>query len=379
MKKRAALNQFLFFGGIENRSRQFTGQSPEDLKEMDKEERELATAVHFVEDEKDDETKWAVDFLGVAQAYFSTYYPEHVIYSVSDIKLVCGVLVNFYSYFLYHNVCPEDSIKQDIEAAREFVKTKVPDELIALKTARHMYPGIFTKACQTLFNPEAWNIPSTEERESSIATIQNSIQLVANPSFTSFFANPKWQEQVKVVKTKTLSSLKVVQIFRSVDQPSVEAKVSSNDQIHSYGILVCKPWTRDDLGATDLPPGQKVSHDVPNEFQVWMDDPILEHCYEGMKIQSDILQLQFGDEAPIGMLGDPLFLCSFYKYILNSMEKEIRMAAHKDTGASDVEEHLDQYQPAGQPASEADSNESPVPDRGDWEQIHTGTANTEVY
>src|ERR1700754_696175 len=57
-KKRAALDHFLFFGGVENRCRQFTKQDKHDLKNMDKEEREIATAVHFIDKEKQISSKW---------------------------------------------------------------------------------------------------------------------------------------------------------------------------------------------------------------------------------------------------------------------------------------------------------------------------------
>lgn len=61
---------WMHFGGIETGPRQFTGKiTPEDLEGKDAFEKARILATHFVGDDKDDDSKWAVDFVAVAKGF----------------------------------------------------------------------------------------------------------------------------------------------------------------------------------------------------------------------------------------------------------------------------------------------------------------------
>jgi hypothetical protein len=63
-------DDWLKFGGIEVGPRQFGPKlNKQELKELHPADRARAVATHHVDDEKEDPTKWTLDFLGVAEAY----------------------------------------------------------------------------------------------------------------------------------------------------------------------------------------------------------------------------------------------------------------------------------------------------------------------
>ena len=62
-------NKFMKFGGVDSEPRMFGGLSEQEMKSMTAEEITLARATHSVKWDREDETKWVVDFSGVAEAF----------------------------------------------------------------------------------------------------------------------------------------------------------------------------------------------------------------------------------------------------------------------------------------------------------------------
>jgi hypothetical protein len=62
-------NKFMDFGGVEPQSNMFAGLSKQEKAEMDAAEIARAKASHTVPWDRDDDEKWAVDFVGIAEGF----------------------------------------------------------------------------------------------------------------------------------------------------------------------------------------------------------------------------------------------------------------------------------------------------------------------
>jgi hypothetical protein len=64
-------DEWMRFGGVEKLPRQFTGISKEELQNMDAWHKSQVLSEHFIGEGKENPTKWAIDFLGVAESFLS--------------------------------------------------------------------------------------------------------------------------------------------------------------------------------------------------------------------------------------------------------------------------------------------------------------------
>jgi hypothetical protein len=63
-------NSWLKFGGVEAGERRFTGgTNPDELAGISAAEKAITLATHHVGEDKADDTRWVLDFEGVAKAY----------------------------------------------------------------------------------------------------------------------------------------------------------------------------------------------------------------------------------------------------------------------------------------------------------------------
>jgi argonaute siRNA chaperone (ARC) complex subunit Arb1 len=315
--QRLALDHFLYYGGVETRSRMFTNVDRKELKEMEKEEREIATATHFIDDEKRDESKWALDFLGVAEAYFGCYYPQIFDYTEEKLDLVCKVLENFYNYLLLHNVCSEEDVRQDISASRILVKTKVKQELLTIKELQRHLPGAFNQACNTLFNKNGLLIADEADKSHAKDLVAQTFKDCGNGKLAKFVQEPNWIDQVTILKEFN-HSLQVTSVARP---KSARGFNSPSTQTPLLGVLTCKPWENVKLEAADLPKGLVLDQVLTKPISLWFEDSVLEHCYPGMKLGTDLRLLDLGGRAQLWTIGNEIIpLCSFYRYILNELD-----------------------------------------------------------
>ena len=312
-KKRLALDHFLYFGGIENRPRQFTRQDPEDLKNMDKEERDLATAVHFIDGGKKDSSKWALDFLGMAKSYFSFYLPQCRDYDEDDVEISCAMAKNLYNFLLYHNVCPEDTILQEIKAALQLVENQVRPELAAIKATDKHLPGQFNHACDVLFSKANLMEPDDSDVFHAKTIVCGGIKALGNETMIQFIQQPNWEQMVKVVSEKGCS-FELIQINRGNNREGD----SPTTQGSTLGSMACKPWENDCLAEYDLP--KHVKKEPLELVEFWVEDQVLEHCCGGMKLLAEVRVLQLGDNGPhLWTFYSANLLCSFYLSTLNDL------------------------------------------------------------
>jgi hypothetical protein len=331
---RQLLNGFLTFGGVETGQRQFANTDFASLKDLDPYDRALALATHHVSFDKNEPDKWAVDFLGVAQAYLSSHYPiSHRHSSEEEVKRICKVMASFYNYLLYHNVCPEQKLRDDIMAARDFVEKKAPKELIAVKTVESLLPGPFSLACLYLFSKdedtycEAVLEEKVNRVEGASVIFKTAIAALGNEDMFQLVCSKspedqaKWRHDAKV--TIHTAGLEVVAIAHPQEEVRVlyASAESQNFPLEPLGVMTCKPWARDNFAEYDLPPGVNPRRtDLPETWDIWMEGSILRHISIGMKIEGGIIAVEFCKKAKLWFLEQHCTVyCSFYRYLLNEL------------------------------------------------------------
>ena len=328
------LDRFLAFGGVETGPRQFARTDYAALKEMDPSERALALATHHVSWEKNDPELWAVDFHGIAQAYLSSHFPISYRFGTEDeIHRTCKAIASFYNYLLYHNVCPEPEIKEDIMAARAFVEKKAPKELMATKSLESLLPGPFCSACQYFFQKEekdsyAW--PQLESRvnkgEGASVIFKTAIAAHGTEEMFDLVCSEspddqaKWRRDAKVTRIST--GFEVV----SVAHPQAEVNVlyanaeSDNFPLDPVGVMTCKFWIRDTFAQHDLPRGVSPRRsNLPEAWDMWLEGSILQHISVGMKIEGTIVSVELCNGKIWFLEQRPSVYCSFYAYLLNEL------------------------------------------------------------
>jgi hypothetical protein len=72
-------------------------------------------------------------------------------YNASKVDNQCNVLISFYNYILYHDVCPE--YKDDILSART-ISEQARIQLKSIQNLIIQFPTPFNKACSVLFGGE---------------------------------------------------------------------------------------------------------------------------------------------------------------------------------------------------------------------------------
>jgi hypothetical protein len=363
-KKRVALDHFVFFGGVENRCRQFTKQDKNDLKNMEKEERDLATAVHFIDKEKQNSSQWALDFLGVAEAYFGSWFPQSFDYTQESLNSVCKVVVNFYNYLLYHNVCAEEEIKRDILSARSLVQNRVQVELLAVKKVGLNLPGAFNQACEILFNQKDFSPSDISNVDQAKAVIERGLIALSSDEMVEFVKDPKWATNV-IVDKEVKASLQVVCINRMKPAGTERSKNNGN----CLGFMTCKPWKNNNLMASDLPKGQEKAQQLPEFVEIWLEDRLLEDCFIGMGLMANIRLLRFGDTGMLWTIGEDIMpLCSFYRYILNELGSK---HMHQVETTTDREIDRPDALKNGEDFDESDSGSEADKSR-DWSVMESG-------
>jgi Argonaute siRNA chaperone (ARC) complex subunit Arb1 len=362
-KRRVALDHFLFFGGIENRCRLFTRQDKQDLKNMDKEDRDLATAVHFIDKEKQNPSYWELDFLGVAQAYFSSWYPQSFDYSEEGVNFVCSVVVNFYNYLLYHNVCAEEAIRNDILSARSLVQNQVQKELLSVKQVGLNLPGAFNQACELLFSAATMSTSRIANMNQTKAVVENGITALGFDKMVAFVKDPNWVQKVTVER-----EFRALLEVTTIKQARVVGNGTSNDNGTCLGSLTCKPLNVNDFAAIDMPKEQLHTWELPNVVDIWLEDRALEHCFTGMKLMSHIRLLRFGNGSMLWTIGDDVMaLCSFYRFVLNELDDKLANNVETFT-----ESEIDGAQDTANNSESYDSDDPSEDEQGSWSIMDSG-------
>ncbi|KAF1964599.1 hypothetical protein BU23DRAFT_561793 [Bimuria novae-zelandiae CBS 107.79] len=330
-------NNWMRFGGVDTAHNQFGGLSQKDMAEMDAEQIARAKATHHVPWDREDRKQWEVDFVGVGEAFLSSYFPTHYVSSPEQIKTACQVLRSFYNYLIYHSVCPE--YNADLAKALKTCGT-AEAELHKVYAASRVLPGAFNTAASIIFGGskagmyaanQDWAINLKEEgvNLSDVGVMDEEARI----TFRTGIAIMGTEEQqamlnikaVKVVQDESFS-LEILSITPS-DELTREMYKAQNKftagklHLEPLGKLVGRSWAIDDFSEWDLPKDKYPSGCLPQtevskKYEFWVEDSVLEDCFVGMKLDARILVLEGG----IAILDDLReAMCSFYKSLPNEL------------------------------------------------------------
>ncbi|KAH7116067.1 Argonaute siRNA chaperone complex subunit Arb1-domain-containing protein [Dendryphion nanum] len=339
-------NKWMRFGGVDSEPRMFGGVSRQEMKDMTAEEIARSTATHHIPWDRDDPKKWSVDFVGVAEAFLSSYYPMTYSHIPSQVKIACQVLRSFFQYLIFHGVCPE--YNQEIELAKKLCD-KADFELPLVGRAGIVLPGAFNVAASTIFKghhsgiytgASEWFQQMDQDEKDRLQVdsigMQDEKALATFKTGVTIFGT---DDQVELLYTTgpALSGLRVM-ITEDVNLEVVSIAPSSRQTRdiytsqnalwrHKYldlaplGKLFCKPIVIANSYEYDLPPSVDPSDNsasLPSakEYEFWVEDEVLEECFVGMKMEATVLTLEGGvvvlDRVKAAM-------CSFYKWLPNEL------------------------------------------------------------
>ncbi|KAF2396566.1 hypothetical protein EJ06DRAFT_224557 [Trichodelitschia bisporula] len=353
-KHSAYFNEWLNFGGVTSGPRQFGAIDPKEMQEMDAAEIAAAKATHFVGDDRQDPSMWRLDFVGVAQAYLSSAWTSnHFDLSDEDVELMTRIMTNFYNYLLHHDVCPE--YKEDILAARE-VCVQAKEELGAIRQIFTKLPGAFNKACSILFSDGSTSSRNydilPDDDETAVQTVMNmgsarvtfmtAIGALGDEAMFEAISSPTqkvkaneviefdssgWVSRFTVGKDVWVG-LEVVSTHVPDEETmafyAVQDTASGTASLKPLGELECRFWKQPTFEEMDLPEGCDPYSDVPKEVTLWLEEDILEHFAEGMKIRACIRRLEVGGEGIWYLEQMVNVWCSFFKLIPNELALEMK-------------------------------------------------------
>ncbi|KAF1817421.1 hypothetical protein P152DRAFT_445512 [Eremomyces bilateralis CBS 781.70] len=359
---RAIFSAWFRYSGWDAGQRQFQGNDPKELENYDAPEIALMTSTLFPGEDKDDRTKWVVDFEGVAKGFLSTRLPNIIHLSTDNVKTATQVMMNMYNWFLHHNVCPEYS--QEILAARS-VCGLAYEEYQKLIPLRPQLPGPFNIAMSTLFDgyygpiygegdemvdikelrAQAWDGIIMNYHMAKVSVLAGLAAIASEKLFAAIIDKPAGDETEKnngngeckdgpssdaeetwVERAKALIPnvrREVGLQITAIEPPSQEVKelyhqhnaeVRKKMHLKPLGTLRCKLWDLQTFRPRDMPEQKRWN---PGEIVVHLEDDLLAHCFVGMKISGVIRMVEEGhwwlDEV---LAAFP----SFYTLLLNDIQ-----------------------------------------------------------
>ncbi|CAG7930815.1 unnamed protein product [Penicillium olsonii] len=312
-ERRKVFLKYLQYGGVGVGQNQMQGVSPQELKEMDKEEAMQARCnTRIFPTEKE----FPISFNRVATGYLQVpphetcyfmnhYNPE----TEEDIKLCTVTMKNFFTYLLYHDVCPEQ--KEDLEAARETCDRCEKELWLCQQVLHHDGPGHFNRACSMLLggyyfevvdDPEAWrHIRYASDdiftREIARKVVRYAIAINGDDRLTKKF---KCLVEYDNVQAKLVEDIDGFEIL-SIEYPSEEVHAYYRElasDLLPVGRVRAKEFRDESRGEFDLAPWEKIDWDAgfapAHKFEFFIEQSVLDLFLPGMKVITNVYETNFG-------------------------------------------------------------------------------------
>ncbi|EKD18262.1 uncharacterized protein L3040_004779 [Drepanopeziza brunnea f. sp. 'multigermtubi'] len=337
------LTKYLMLGGVEATAKAFTGG-------LDKETIENSTAAEIAAIQASDYVQagtknskyydgsddWVVDFEGVAKGFFSHRVPRiFPLDCEKDIMAITNVIRNFLNYILQHEVVPE--FTKDIMAARALCDL-AEQELWAIHVLNFKLPGDFGIAASTLYGGRFKGL--CLENEGWVKEDPNFAEMMSlNQGFSDEKASRIFMTSVafagddelfvktsegnlRIVKTE-VKFLEAIKIKRaSVESIETYAGVTDHEgkpgKIKPLGSIWYKAWEGPGFDDEDLTDEEieaaKIALATAPVEKFWLEDDILQDCFEGMKIEATVHELNTGLKFIDSFKG---VFCSFHTILPN--------------------------------------------------------------
>lgn len=241
--------------------------------------------------------------------YRSSFYANH--YSPDNeesIKLATGTIRNFLTYLLYHDVCPE--YKVNIHKARQVCDLALV-ELWKNVQLVQQGPGAFNQSCSMLFGgryrgtgENSWDwIPAqtysgrTLTLDAARKVVKFAIAGAASHEHSSRFQKLAVQGNVSAKQILDIDGFEVI----SISKPEDDMRAFYHEYARDLPVVgkikatsfrnPAKPEI--DMSAEERRAWQE-GKALQYNFEFFLEEDLLQLCYPGLRITSDIWQLNCG-------------------------------------------------------------------------------------
>lgn len=309
-KTQHIFNLWMSYGGITSGPSPFSGGATDaGIEELDKEEALLVGNVYAVDPQVlQDDQDWIVDFEAVALGFLSTEFLSWCEWDDPEqVKNVCNVMNNFFSFLLRHEVCPE--YVRELHAARRAVD-EAAIELHALPKADKEFntSHSFNAACR-LLSQEMPIVGTGSDWDDTATTHEDAAPLTEDEALIILFAGLSTFDMTHHLEARSppLENAKATLKAPSVRTYTIGMEVTAvelaegtradfftlvqDTVVPRMGIMRCKHWIRPYEPAFDRP---YFVTELPETFELIINETALLRCTVGMKLDAQIKVTESG-------------------------------------------------------------------------------------
>ncbi|KAL7948659.1 Argonaute siRNA chaperone complex subunit Arb1 domain-containing protein [Trichoderma barbatum] len=295
-------NDYLFLGGVDTTPGAHTGLDQAKLKSLTPAERREALARDLIHESTEggdrfydgDQTKWTVDFAGVAAGFLSRRIIPLTGLQTGPMEDAMDVIENFLRYVVHHDVCPEyqDNVKEAME-----VCIMAREEWPMLNSLQTALPGLFNLAATELFSkngPEAWafDLFQVPEGFDAKAVFYSAIAMLDDTEVFQYLAGNAVEPVDQYESTLEITKIAppTEEMIERFQKLAINTDGNKKIRILPMGKLTLKPATIEDGW---------VEPDMPHPLQgkevdLYFEQNILANLKPGMKMTLEICELGAG-------------------------------------------------------------------------------------
>jgi DNA-binding transcriptional MerR regulator len=255
----------------------------------------------------------------------SYYNPD----TEEEIKICTDTMKNFFTYLLYHDVCPEQ--KEDLEEARRTCDRAAKELWMNHQIVHHSGPGDFNRGCSMLFggyyfedvdNPDAWiNVRHADQKaftsDMARKVVKYGIAIVGNDLTARKFKILADMDLIEAKQVEDIDGFEVISMEEPTEETIAYYRELGPDLI-PVGKVRAKEFRDPARGKFDLAPWEKVDWDAgfaPSyEFEFLLEADFFVHMLPGMKIITTVYETNFGQYFFDEIMSA---LPTFYKFMHN--------------------------------------------------------------
>ncbi|KAJ5496865.1 Argonaute complex subunit Arb1 [Penicillium fimorum] len=326
--RRKVFLKYLQYGGVSVGPNHSQGVTPSELKEMTKEEAMEARCTTAIFPKRG--KPYPIQFNDVATGYLTGYYMGYYNPDTEEeIKVCTDTMKNFFSYLLYHDVCPE--YKEDIEEARKTCDRAAKELWMNQQLVHHSGPGDFNRGCSMLFggyyfedvdDPDAWtNVRHADQKafttEIARKVVKYAIAITGNDRTARKFKILADMDLIEANQVQDIDGFEVISVEAPTEETIAYYKELGSDLI-PVGKVRAKEFRDPARGPFDLAPWEKVDWDAgfapAYEFEFLLETDFFVNLLPGIKIITTVYETNFGQYYFDEILS---VLPTFYKFMYN--------------------------------------------------------------
>ncbi|PNP59040.1 hypothetical protein THARTR1_01288 [Trichoderma harzianum] len=291
-------DEYLFLGGVDTKQGAYSGLDPKELKQLTPAQRREATARDVVYEgtgggdrfHDGDETKWAVDFAGVAAGFLSRAIIPLTGLLTGPMEDAIDVIENFLRYVLHHDVCPEyeENVKEALK-----VCLMAREEWPMLNSLQTALPGLFNFAATELFSktdPDAWaldlfQIPDGFDAKSvfySAITMLDDAKVFEHLVGNAVELVNQYECTLEITKVN-LPTKELIERFQKL---AITTDGNKKIRLMPLGKLTLIPAVIEDGWVEP-----DIQHPLQGEIELYFEQNILVNLKPGMKMTLEICEL----------------------------------------------------------------------------------------